>query len=233
MLVSGNVNEFVSGSAVLEQLYGEDLGFSLKKLKRVASRAAKPVARVTMRAAKPVARVTMRAAKPVARVTVQAAKPIVRQSIQAAKAAAPSAIRAAISTVPGGGAGLSLYNRLSAAKKTIVPMAARIQPAPTTQSASPQIKFIPKSQRVKPVRKPAPPPTQKFVPKEQRQKRQRVFTQAATQSRPAPQAAMPTPPQALPDTGESFFEKNKTMVLAGGGAILAGLVLVVVATKRK
>lgn len=190
MILYGNPQELLgSNSTELEVLYGsEDMGRSF--LRRQASRAAKVVKKTPI--AK-VARVTSR--------VVRKAAPVARQVLKN-----PLVRNAAASLVPGGPQALSLYSRLTAAKKEIVPKF-------TTQAPA-----QPKPQPGRPPRKP----------------RQRTWKPGLPNARTTAPATSPAAPSAatVPAASEeTFFSKHKTPLLVGG---VAGVgLLALLAMKKK
>jgi len=223
MILYGNPQELLgANSTELEVLYGaEDMGRSF--LRRQVSRAAKvvkktpiaTVARVTSRVAKKtpiatVARVVKRNAPVAARVTsrvVRKAAPVARQVLKN-----PLVQSAAASLVPGGSQALSLYSRLTAAKKEIIP---KFTTATTTAPARPQ----PQPQPGRPPRKPRQRTWKPGLPN--------TRTPAATTA-----PAVTTAPATTTAPGEeSFFTKHKTPLLVGGVSALGLLALLAVKKK--
>lgn len=216
MILYGNPQELLGASSTeLEVLYGaEDMGRSF--LRRQASKAVKvvkktpiaKVARVASRVA-PVAvaaRVVKRNAPVAARVTtrvVKKAAPVARQVLKN-----PLVRNAAASLVPGGPQALSLYSRLTAAKKEIIPKF-------TTAPAPAQ----PKPQPGRPPRKPRQKTWKPGVPN------------ARTQSPATTTAPATTAPATTAPGDETFFTKHKTPLLVGG---VAGIgLLALLAMKKK
>lgn len=218
MILYGDPQTLLGASSTeLEVLYGSDL-LGRSFIRRQASKAKRvvkktPIAKVARVAARVapvavVARVAKRNAPVAARVTtrvVKKAAPVARQVLKN-----PLVRNAAASLVPGGPQALSLYSRLTAAKKEIIP---KFTTAPAPAQPKPQTGRPPRKPRQR-VWKPALP---------------QVRTQAPAPSRPS---QAPAQAQDAAQASESFFTKHKTPLLVGGGALGVGL-LALLALKKK